>query len=78
MIWLRNSDPFSAHYNHSDSSFLPQGLDNVDTCFCGLKKDPAAVSCDICSQEQIRQIDDSAESADMVDEIKCLLSSLQE
>ena len=78
LIWLRNSDPFSAHYNHSDSSFLPQGLDNVDTCFCGLKKDPAAVSCDICSQEQIRQIDDSVESGHMVDEIKCLLSSLQE
>ena len=23
LIWLRNTDPFSAHYNHSDSSFLP-------------------------------------------------------
>ena len=62
-------------YAHTDSSFLPNNLDHADICQCGLTKTIGGDKCNLCSDELMEWIDQTADQGKLVPQISQLYSS---
>jgi hypothetical protein len=78
-VWLRKHNPLKSSYKKCKGVYVPPEIDLPQFCQCGLEIDTDLNpdSCSMCSSELYKYVEATAESGELVQNIKDLLSHMQ-